>query len=233
LSTTKDGHLLVLALASKLELALANLHELFAPLNESLILSKDGLILIKVPSWLRGVLLNHFLMMQANDFPLLTALNGLLEVSHALLDLVTEHVFDVDLLPAPIDDLVGDLNKKRLHSLLLVVMLRKLPDDSDAVQDIRQKLWNGFRLSLTDLSAGLLQSTEESEVVLGLFVTFINLCLILVEVMQVRGSIQLQDVDDFLEIGMLKSVGYHLEIGGSSLPVVDFIQRRLNSFIVG
>jgi hypothetical protein len=48
--------------------------------------------------------------MGANDLPLLTAVNRLLEIFHALLDLVTEHVFDVDLFSASIDDLIGDLN---------------------------------------------------------------------------------------------------------------------------
>lgn len=112
MSTTKDWHLLVLTLAGELELTLADLHELSASLNEGLILGEDGLILIKVPSWLGGVLFDHFLVVGANILPLHAAVNRLLEVIHALLDLVSEHVFDVDLLSASVDDLIGDLDKK-------------------------------------------------------------------------------------------------------------------------
>jgi hypothetical protein len=101
---------LVLSLAGELKLTLTDFHEFLASLNESLILSEDGLILIKIPTWLRRILFDHLLMMGANDLPLLTAVNRLLEILHALLDLVTEHVFDVDLFSASIDDLIGDLN---------------------------------------------------------------------------------------------------------------------------
>jgi hypothetical protein len=49
LDTTKDGHLLVLALPGELELALANLVQLTASLNEGVILREDSLVLVKVP----------------------------------------------------------------------------------------------------------------------------------------------------------------------------------------
>jgi hypothetical protein len=39
-------------------------------------------------------------------------------------------------------------------------------------------------------------------------------------------------VDDLLEVLVLKSIGYHLKIGGSSLPVVDLVQGGLDRFTV-
>lgn len=112
-------------------------------------------------------------------------------------------------------------------------MLGEFPNYSDAVQHIRQQLWDLLGLSLTDLSARLLESAKEPEVILRFLKSLVNLSLVLVEVVKVRGGVQLQDVDDFLEVGVRKSISYHLEIGGSPLPVVDLVQGRLNSLVVG
>lgn len=50
LDTTEDRHLLVLALSCELELALADLVQLSASLNEGVVLSEDSLVLIKIPA---------------------------------------------------------------------------------------------------------------------------------------------------------------------------------------
>ena len=67
---------------------------------------------------------------QANDLPLLTTLNRLIQVLHALFNISIEHVVDVYLLPAPLYDLVRYFSQEALHSLLVVVELTQFPDDS-------------------------------------------------------------------------------------------------------
>ena len=44
LGATKHWHALLLALSGELKLALADLQQVFAPLNESFVLCKDGLV---------------------------------------------------------------------------------------------------------------------------------------------------------------------------------------------
>lgn len=48
-TATEDWHHLVSSLSGELELTFTDFHEIFAPLNESLILSEDGLILVEIP----------------------------------------------------------------------------------------------------------------------------------------------------------------------------------------
>jgi hypothetical protein len=132
-STTKDGHLLVLTLSGELKLSLTDLHEFSASLDESFILSEDGLIIVKSPVRSGTVLLDHLLVMHTNGLPLFTAVNGFLEVSHAFLNFVTEHVLDLDLLSATVDDLIRDLDQEGFHSFFGVVMSGEFPDYSDAV----------------------------------------------------------------------------------------------------
>jgi hypothetical protein len=105
-------------------LTLTDLHELSASLDESFILSENGFVLIEAPLGLRGVLLDHLLVVRANGLPLLTAVNRLLEISHALLNLVSEHVLDVDLLSASVNDLVRNLDQKGFHPLISRVVRR-------------------------------------------------------------------------------------------------------------
>jgi hypothetical protein len=93
---------------------------------------------------------------------LFATIDRLSKIIDALLDLITKHVFHIDFFSATVDDLVGNLNKERFHSLFSVVMTGEFPDNSDAIQNIRQKFWDSFRLSLTDLSARFLKSNEES-----------------------------------------------------------------------
>ena len=70
--------------------------------------------------------------------PLLAAVDGLFQVLHALLDVPLQHVLDVDLLLAPLDDLVADLVEQPLDPLVGVVVLGLLPDHPDSVQEVRQ-----------------------------------------------------------------------------------------------
>jgi hypothetical protein len=56
-------------------------------------------------------------MMNANGFPLLAAVNALIEVRDAFLYITIEHIIFVNLGSASSDDLVRDLGEKSLHSL--------------------------------------------------------------------------------------------------------------------
>jgi hypothetical protein len=121
LNTTEDRHSLVLTFASKLKLALADLQELSAPLNEGFILSEDGLG-VKLPVLAGTVLLNDLLVLATNVNPLTAAVHGLIEILNALLNVTVKHIIDVNLGLAPIDDLVTDLDKQTLHAFFSVVV---------------------------------------------------------------------------------------------------------------
>jgi hypothetical protein len=106
LDTAEDRHDLVLALPSELQLALADLIQFAAPLDERVILGEDRLILVQMPVLVRTVLLDEALLLPANLGPLLAAFDRLGKVIHALLDLALNHVLDLDLVLAALDDLV-------------------------------------------------------------------------------------------------------------------------------
>jgi len=91
----------------------------------------------------------------ANEFPLSAAINTLLKICHAFLDVANKHVVLVDLGSASLDDLVADLCKKTLHSFWSIIKLTQFPNDSDAVESLWKNLWNIFRLGLLNFSAWL------------------------------------------------------------------------------
>jgi len=80
-------------------------------LNESFVLSKDGLIRIKFPALSRGVFLDHLLALETDGFPLSAAINALLEIRHAFFNISLKHVILIDLGSASLNDLVADLSK--------------------------------------------------------------------------------------------------------------------------
>lgn len=80
--------------------------------------------------------------MEADFLPLLAAVDALLEVSHALLDIAVEHVLLADPCTTSLDDLVADLGQETFHALGGVVILTQLPDDSDAVKGLWKDFWN-------------------------------------------------------------------------------------------
>jgi|APSaa5957512535_1039671.scaffolds.fasta_scaffold476232_2 hypothetical protein len=59
--------------------------------------------------------------MQTDGLPFLAAVNALLKITHAFLDISSQHVILIDLGSASLDDLVANLRKKTLHSLWCVV----------------------------------------------------------------------------------------------------------------
>mmetsp|Transcript_20727 Transcript_20727/g.31791 ORF Transcript_20727/g.31791 Transcript_20727/m.31791 type:complete len:265 (-) Transcript_20727:1168-1962(-) len=130
LGATEHRHHLLLSLTGELQLAFTDLHEVFATLDEGFVLGEDGLIGVQLPGSTGGVLLNHLLHLEADSLPLTAAVDALLEVSHALLDVALEHVVLVDLGAASLDDLVADLGEQPLHALGGVVVLAQFPDDS-------------------------------------------------------------------------------------------------------
>lgn len=168
--TTEFRHDLLGSFSGELKLALANFHEIFASLDKCLVLSENGLILVQVPQIsFRRVLFDHILMMLANNLPLLTAVNTLLKIIHALLDIARQHVILVDLGTALSDDLVADLRQQALHPLRSVVVLTQLEDDSHAVQGLGQNLGNVLGLSLLNFPARLTECVQELQIVFGLF----------------------------------------------------------------
>ena len=56
--------------------------------------------------------------LRANVLPLFTAFNRFIEVAHALFNIVSEHVFFVDLLTTPLVDLVANLGQQAFHALI-------------------------------------------------------------------------------------------------------------------
>jgi hypothetical protein len=64
---------------------------------------------------------NHALHLLCDFTELVAALNALVKVSDALLDIGTVHVFLVDLSAAPMDDLVRDFCEELLHLIVTVV----------------------------------------------------------------------------------------------------------------
>jgi hypothetical protein len=80
-------------------------------LNESFVLSKDGLIGVKFPVLPGGVFLDHLLALEADVFPLSAAVDALLEIRHAFFNISFKHVVLIDLGSASLNDLVADLSK--------------------------------------------------------------------------------------------------------------------------
>jgi len=162
----------------------------------------------------------------ADDLPLLAALNALIKVLHALLDVVTKHIVFVDLGAAPLDDLIRDLGKQALHALVGVVVLAQLPDHTHSVENVGQKLGNIFGLSILNLAARLAQKLKEGKVVACLLVLLLNLLLKQLKARQVGAVGLAEDFDDFLEFRFFQTGGKQLQVGVSLVPMADLIQRR-------
>ena len=152
---SEDGHLAAGAALGELQLAFTDLLEVSASLDEGFVLGEDAVILF--PARLAGAILYAPLNLRADLFPLAAALNALIEVAHALLDVAAEHVLDYNLASASRIDLVADLRQKALHALRGRVVLAQLPDDSHTGEDIRNQAWDLSRLGLLNLAARILQ----------------------------------------------------------------------------
>ena len=75
--------------------------------------------------------------MRANFAPLFAALDALVQVAHALLNVTVEHIILVNFLAATADDLVADFCQKALHSLHAIVVLAQFKDDADVLKHLR------------------------------------------------------------------------------------------------
>ena len=223
LNTSEDWHHKVFSLSCELELTLTDFHKVFASLDKGFVLSEDGVVLIEVPSWFRGVLLKHLLAMDADILPLLAAINTLLEVTHTFLNITVEHVILVDSSSASLDDLVTDLSEESLHSLRGVVVFTQLPDDSDAVESFWKDLWDILWLRLLDLSAWLREGVQELKVILGFVKTSLDLLLKVNETWEVRATGILENLNDLFKLTKLKSLGKNYQVGSSLVPVGNFI----------
>jgi len=89
LGATEYGKGLVGAGLSELELALTDFLQVFAALDKGLVLSED-LVFTDGVALAAGVLLDHSLGASADIFPLLAAVDALVEVSNALVDVAAE-----------------------------------------------------------------------------------------------------------------------------------------------
>lgn len=151
--TTEYGHHLLLTFSGELELTLADFNKILASLDESFILSEDGFIAFKFPSWSWRVLFDHLLLLEADSLPFLAAVNALFKILHALLDVTIKHIVLVDFNSASLNDLIRDFGQQALHSLRSMVVFTELPNDSDAIQGLWEDLGDVFWFSLLDLSA--------------------------------------------------------------------------------
>ena len=105
--TTKDRHNAAFSSLSELKLTFADFFEISASLNKGFVFGKDAIILF--PVLLARSHDDTLLDFDADLFPLATAVNALVKVTHAFLDVTAEHVLLVNLLTAPLVDLVADL----------------------------------------------------------------------------------------------------------------------------
>jgi hypothetical protein len=224
LGASKDRHLDLGALSCELQLTLTDFFKILATLDECLILSEDSLISIKRPSLANGVLFNHALHLEADVLPFLAASDTLIKVTHALLDITFEHVVLIDLGAASLDDLVRDLSEETLHTLLSVVVFGELPDDTDAVENLREELRDVLRLRVLNFAARLSKGVEELQVVVGFLVAFLNLFLKLLEAWEVRTTSCLEDCNDAVKLGLLKLDIKDVEVGSATSPMLDLIQ---------
>jgi hypothetical protein len=168
------------------------------------------------------------LLLKADSLPLSATVDTLFKISHALFDITLEHIILVDSGSASLDDLVTDLGKKTLHSLRSVVIFTEFPNDSDAVENFRQDLWDVFWLGKLNLSAWVRKGIEELQVVLSFIMTSLDLLLKFEETWEVRAWGMLKNANDFLKRWQLKSLSQDDEIGSSLVPVGDLIQWTLN-----
>ena len=118
--------------------------------------------------------LDDFLRARANSAPLVAALDALVQVTHALFDVTGQHVVLVDLLAAPANDLVADHRQQALHAAHAVVVLAKLEDDAHVVKHFRQQFGDVSRLRLLNLLTRFLQQSEEHEIIICLFMSFVD-----------------------------------------------------------
>ena len=160
-----------------------------------------------------------------NNFPLFAALNGLVKVGHALLDVAAEHVLLVDLDFTPLDNLVGYAGQEATHSLGGVVVGGQLEDHTHAVEDLGEELWDVFWLRVLDLAARVLQDHQELETVISDLEFFGDPGCQFLEALMVGRLGLLEHLDDALERLVFESVLQHAEVTVTGSPVLDFVER--------
>lgn len=157
LNSSENGHHLVCSLACKLKLSLADVNEITASLNKRIIFCKDCLISIKSPFvFFGGVILDHLLTVLAYSSPLFAAIDTLLQISHALINITIKHIFLVNLSPASSNDLIADLGEQTLHSIDCAVMFTQLPNYTNRAKNIRKNFRNITWTRLLDLFTRLI-----------------------------------------------------------------------------
>jgi hypothetical protein len=95
-------------------LALTNFDQFRTSLNECFDRSKDG-IGTKIP-FFPWFFVDNFNDSVINLSPPFSALNGVVEILHAILNISIEHIIDVDFCLASLDDLVGNFAQKARNS---------------------------------------------------------------------------------------------------------------------
>ena len=196
---------------SKLELTFADFLEISASLDKGFVFGKDAIVLF--PSGPVGMLDNAFLDLGADFFPLFTAFNALVKVTHAFFDVTAKHVFLINLIAASLVDLVTDLGQEALHTIGCRIVVTQFPDDSDTVEYIRDESWDIGWLGLLNLSARILQDFEEVTVVCRFLITCLDLVLKVEEGLQVRALVQFEHLDDSDELGVDQALRQNFEVG--------------------
>ena len=186
LNTTKDRNQSVVTFESKLKLSFTDFNKILASLDECLILSEDGFISVKLPTFFWRIFFEHVLVMNADSFPLFTAVNAFVKIRNTFFNIAIKHIVFVDFSSASLDDLVGDLGQETLHSLRCIVVLAQFPNDSHIVQCFREDLWNIFRAALFNLSARLRQHAKVLQVILSFIVSSLDFLLKLNEAWKIR-----------------------------------------------
>lgn len=127
---TEFWNLSIFPFEGKLKLPLTNFNQLRASLNERFNWGEDR-IGREFPFSL-GCFVNNFNVSIINLSPSFSTFDGIIEISDAFLDISIQHIWDIDLGFASLNNFVGDFMKQPGNSFTWVIVLGVVPDHSDS-----------------------------------------------------------------------------------------------------
>ena len=231
-SPPKLRQLIIPALQGKLQLPLADLDQLRAPLHEGLHRGENR---VGHEAPLAGLGGADYVGKLVIDLPPpLAAVDCVVKVLDALLHIAVEHVVDVYLGLAALDDLVGNLVEEVGDPVVGVVEARVVPDHANPLEQLGQHVGDLLGRGPLEQAAGLEEGLEEDEVVLGLLGLGLDIVGQLPEAPGVVAVHLLEELDDGLEVWVLELLVNVLEILPAVAPVLNLVEgARVLVLLVG
>jgi hypothetical protein len=204
-------------------LASADVVHVLATLLEGVDLGEDAVLLEGPLLFLivSGIFVDDLLEVFEDVEPFVTEVDRVVELLHAELDVTIEHVFDVDVADATLDDLVTDFLEQIADLFVVLIVQASIPYHSHSHKQIWDNLWDLLWRRLVQSNTRIFQILQKRQVTFSLLSLSLNLLSMLVEILSFLNR-QLSNRLDVLGIKLLVDV---TEVLLPLTPILDDVKR--------